>query len=261
MKWRSKKDTGLEAIKKIKLIDGYGLSTGYNFLRDSLKLDLISLYFRTTLFEKISITASSVLNPYQVNENGVDINKYAWEGGKFKLGRLTNGSISISTNFKSKPKDPKKEEERKKQEEKQFNDDPALFADQQRLLDYMQQNPSEFVDFNIPWQVNIGYSLYFSNRLKADLRGFEKDFNSGLNFNGSFSLTPKWNFSVNGNYDFDTKKLQTFQMSINREMHCWQMSINVTPVGLFRSFNFTISPKSSVLQDLKINRSRFFTSY
>jgi hypothetical protein len=97
--------------------------------------------------------------------------------------------------------------------------------------------------------------------LRSDLRGFEKDFNSGMNFSGSFSLTPKWNFSVNGNYDFDTKAIQTFQMSINREMHCWQMSINVTPIGLYRSFNFSISPKSSVLQDLKINRTRYFTSY
>jgi LPS-assembly protein len=258
MKVKPKKDT---VEKKIKLIDGYGLSTGYNFLRDSLKLDLINLYFRTTLFEKISITANSTLDPYQVNANGVDINKYAWEGGKFKLGRLTNGSISVSTNFKSKPKDPKKEEQRKKQEEQQFSDDPSLQADRMRLMDYMQQNPSEFVDFNIPWQVSVGYSLYFSNRLRSDLRGFEKDFNSGLNFSGSFSLTPKWNFSVNGNYDFDTKEIQTFQMSINREMHCWQMSINVTPIGLFRSFNFTISPKSSVLQDLKINRTRYFSSY
>ncbi len=258
MKVKPKKDT---IEKKIKLIDGYGLSTGYNFLRDSLKLDLINLYFRTTLFEKISITASSTLDPYQVNANGVDINKYAWEGGKFKLGRLTNGSISVSTSFKSKPKDPKKEEQRKKQEEKQFSDDPSLQADRMRLMDYMQQNPAEFVDFNIPWQVSVGYSLYFSNRLSPDLRSFVKDFNSGLNFSGSFSLTPKWNFSVNGNYDFDTKDIQTFQMSINREMHCWQMSINVTPIGLYRSFNFTISPKSSVLQDLKINRTRYFSSY
>ena len=260
MKWRSKKDTGENAIKKIKLIDGYGLTTGYNFLRDSLKLDLINLYFRTTLFEKINITASSVFDPYQFNENGIDINKYAWEGDKFKLGRLTSGSVSITTSFQSKPKDPKKDEERKKQMQQQLND-PALIADQQRLLDYMRQNPAEFVDFNIPWQVSLGYSLYFSNRLRADLKGFEKDFNSGANFSGSFSLTPKWNFSLNGNFDFDTKKLQTLQMSINREMHCWQMSINVTPIGLFRSFNFTISPKSSVLQDLKINRSRYFSSY
>ncbi|MEP6701253.1 MAG: putative LPS assembly protein LptD, partial [Bacteroidota bacterium] len=260
MKWRSRKDSGDNAIKKIKLIDGYGFSTGYNFLRDSLKLELFNLYFRTTLFEKISITANTVLDPYQVDERGGDINKYAWQGGKFKPGRLTYGSVSMSTNFRSKPKDAKKETERKKQVEQRLND-PALIADQRQLLDYMQQNPSEFVDFNIPWQINLGYSLSFSTQRKADLKGFEKKFTSGLTFNGSFSLTPKWNFSANGSFDFDSKKLQYFQMSINREMHCWQMSINVTPIGLYRSFNFSISPKSSVLQDLKINRTRYFSSY
>src|SRR5260221_2162797 len=260
MKWKSKKDTGETVLKPKRLIDGYGFSTAYKFLRDSMKLDLLRGYLNTTLFEKININASTTLDPYQVDSRGNDIGKYAWQGNKSKLGRLTTGSISISSSFKSKPKDPKKEEERKKQAEQNL-EDPALIADQQRLLDYMRQNPSEFVDFNIPWQVSFGYSLYFSNRLKADYSGFTKEFNSNVNFNGSFSLTPKWNFSVNGYYDFDTHKLQTFQMSINREMHCWQLSINVTPIGLYRSFNFSISPKSSILQDLKINRSRFFQNY
>ena len=260
MKLRSRKDTGENAIKKIRLIDGYGFSTSYNFFADSMKLTPLQFHFNTNLFEKISISASTVLDPYQTDARGRDFNKYAWQGNKFKLGRLTNGSISVSTSFKSKPKDPKKEEQRKKQVEQRL-DDPALIADQQRLLDYMRQNPSEFVDFNIPWQVSLSYSLYFSERPKADYSGFTREFNSNINFNGSFSLTPKWNFSMNGYFDFQTKKLQTFQMSINREMHCWQMSINVTPIGLYRSFNFTINPKASVLQDLKINRTRYFTNY
>jgi LPS-assembly protein len=260
MKWRSKKDTGENAIKRIKLIDGYGFSTGYNFLRDSLKLDIFNIYFRTTLFEKISITASTALNPYQTDSRGMDIDKYAWEGGKFKLGRLTYGSVSMSTTFKSKPKDAKKDELRKKQVE-QAMDDPSLKGDQQRMLDFMQQNPSQFVDFNIPWQVNIGYSLAFYNRLKSDYSGFEKEFTSNVNFSGSFNLTAKWNFSANGYFDFDSKKLETFTMSINREMHCWQLSINVTPIGNYRSFNFSISPKASILQDLKINRTRYFSNF
>jgi LPS-assembly protein len=50
-------------------------------------------------------------------------------------------------------------------------------------------------------------------------------------------------------------------MSIAREMHCWQMSINVTPVGRYRFFSLNISPKASILQDLKINRTRQFNSY
>ncbi|MES1218656.1 MAG: putative LPS assembly protein LptD [Bacteroidota bacterium] len=260
MKWRSKKDTGENAIKKIKLIDGYGLSTGYNFLRDSLKLDQINFHINTNLFDKVSINASTVLNPYQTDSRGNDIDKYAWEGdGKFKLGRFTNGSLSISTNFKSKPRDDAKEKERKANEEK-LNDDPNLAGDQQRLIEYMRQNPSEFVDFNIPWQINLGYSLNFTSQQKKDYSGFEKKFYSNINFNGSFSLSPKWNFSLNGYYDITSHKLQTFQMAINREMHCWQLSINVTPIGLYRSFNFSISPKSGILRDLKINRSRYFSN-
>ena len=163
MKWRSKKDTGEKAIKKIRLIDGYGLSTAYNFFRDSLKLSPIQFYFRTTLFEKISISANTTLDPYQTNERGIDISRYAWQDTKFKIGRLTTGGVSISTNFKSKPKDEKKEEQRKKEAEDRLND-PALIDDQRRLMGEMQQYPEEFVDFNIPWQINIGFSLYFTNR-------------------------------------------------------------------------------------------------
>jgi len=260
MKWRSKKDTGDLSVKKVKVIEGLGFNGSYDFIRDSMNLSPISIYFRTTLFEKININASTTLNPYQTDSRGYDIAKYAWEGGKFKLGRLTTGNISISTNFQSKPKDPKKEEQRKKDVEQRLND-PSLLADQQRLLEYMQQNPNEFVDFNIQWNLSLSYSLSFVNIIKSDFSGFEKDFTSGISFNGGFNLTEKWKLSGSGSYDFDTREVQYLSLSINRDMHCWQLSINVIPVGYTRSFSFSISPKASLLQDLKINRNRYFSTY
>lgn len=248
-----------DEFTKVKLIDGYGLSTGYNFIADSFKLSNVNFYLRSTLFEKINITASTTLNPYQVDSRGFPVNKYAWEGNKFKLGRFSNGNLSMSTDFRSKAKDEKKEQDRKQREQQRL-DNPAIASDMQSQLDYMRRNPAQFVDFNIPWTVSVGLSVNFSERLKPDYSGFQKEFTSNLNFNGSFSLTPKWIFTVNGYYDFDTRNLQTFTMSISRDMHCWQMSINVTPVGPYRYFNFTISPKSGLLQDLKINRTRYFQS-
>ncbi|HET9429675.1 MAG TPA: putative LPS assembly protein LptD, partial [Chitinophagaceae bacterium] len=242
------------------LVDGYGLSTGYNFLRDSLKLDRINLYFRTNIFEKININATAVLNPYKTDSLGRDINKYAWTGGKFNPGRMVTGSISVSTSFRSKPKDAAKEEERKKMLEQNL-ESPELRADQQRLLEYARQNPSEFVDFNIPWNVSLSYSLNFYQVRRPDYSGFDKEFSSNLSFSGGFNLTPKWNFSLNGHYDFDTRHIETFSMAITRDMHCWQLSANVTPLGRSRFFNVSISPKASVLQDLRINRTRSFNSY
>jgi len=257
MKYRSKKDSGEAAVKKIRLIDGFGVSSGYNFIADSFKLSAFSFYLRSTLFDKINITASASLNPYQTDSLGYPIDKYAWQGGRFSLGRFTTGNLSVSTRFQSKPKDPEKQAEKEKREN-EFLNDPLLADEQRRLTNYIRQNPGEFVDFNIPWSVDLSLSVFFSERLKADYSGYEKDFSSNLNFSGNFNLTPKWNFGANGYYDFDTRQLQTLQFNISREMHCWQMTIGVTPVGPVTFFNISISPKASILQDLRINRTRYF---
>jgi hypothetical protein len=81
---------------------------------------------------------------------------------------------------------------------------------------------------------------------------------SSLNWSGDFNLTPKWKIGMNGYYDLHLLQLSTMTLSISRDLHCWQMSINVTPVGINRYFNFTVSPKSSILQDLKVNRTKYF---
>jgi hypothetical protein len=226
-------------------------------LQDSFKLQPISLYLRSTLFEKLSISAQAQLDPYQTGPTGMPINRYVWQGNRFTLGRFTGGSISASTSFQSKPKD----ENKAKAQPTGTITDPTLLGDQQRLMDYMQRNPAEFVDFNIPWSVNLSYSLTLNRILKPDYSGYESTVSSSVSFNNSFNLTPKWNFSTNGFYDFNTNQLTMFTMSIAREMHCWQMAINVTPIGQFQYFNITISPKASVLRDLKVNRTRYFYNY
>lgn len=257
MKVKGKKDT---TERKVRLIDGYGFSTGYNFLADSMRLSPLSLYFRMNLFEKINLTANSTLDPYQMNSRGQSISKYTWQGGKFNLGRLKNTSISMSTSFQSKPKDEKKAADKKKREDLMLSD-PALAGDASQLMEYKRQNPNEFVDFNIPWSMNVGLSVYFQDQLKPDFSGYTTQINSSLNFNGDFSLTPKWKITGGGYYDIRVKKLQSFQMGISREMHCWQLNINVAPVGLYRYFSFTLNPKGQILQDLKINRTRSFSSF
>ena len=184
MKKRSKKDTSSE-YKKIRLIDGFGFNGSYNFIADSLKLTPINFYLRSTLFDKINITASTTLNPYLADSTGTSINKYAWQGEKFSLGRFTTGSLSASTDFKSKPRDEKKAQERKQMEDQLLND-PLLANDAQSQLDYMRRNPSDFVDFNIPWSVSLSFSLYYSQQFKPDYSGFEKKFKSNIIFNGRF---------------------------------------------------------------------------
>lgn len=256
MKVRDKKDTTEEGVKKVKLIDGFGFNTSYNLLADSFALSDFSFYLRSNLFEKVSLTASANVTPYQVDsKTGFRINKYTWQGGqKFALGRFTSGFISVNTSFKSKPKDEKKAKEKEQYLKDKRND----FDDNVRQMGAIQKNQEEYVDFNIPWSLNLSYSLNLIRQLKTNLSGFETKLTQSFNFNGDFSLTEKWKFQANGTFDIQTRSIQYLTTSISRDLHCWQLAINVTPIGIYRSFSITINPKSSLLRDLRINRSKFF---
>lgn len=258
MKVKNKKDTGENAIKKVKLIDGFGVTTGYNLLADSFQLSSFNLYARSNLFEKINITAGALVDPYEQDSTGRRINRYVWQD-KPSIGRFVSGNIAVSTSFKSKPKDKGKDDQ-KKDNEKQFNDSRGAQSldEQYRELEMVRQNPGEYADFNIPWSINLSYSLNLSRQLRSDYSGYTTTLNQSISFNGDFNLTPKWKIGTNGVVDVQTKKLQFLTAYISRDLHCWQMSINLTPVGNFRSFNITINPKSGILRDLRINRSRYF---
>jgi LPS-assembly protein len=254
LKVRDKKDTSEGGLKKIRLIDGFGFNGSYNLIpqrNDTFPLSNISLYARSTLFEKINITASASLDPYKIDLRGARLSKLMLKDNIFKPGRITNASIAISTSFQSKSKDGKTDKERLPQ------DDYMTPDEQQRQLEFVRSNPAEYTDFNIPWSLQLSYSLSYSKQYGANRTLLSRTY-SNISVNGDFSLTPRWKLGGNTYFDFTTGKIQTLTMFITREMHCWQMAINITPVGLYRSFNITINPKSGILRDLKINRSRFF---
>lgn len=256
MKVKSKRDTTSEdGIKKVRLLDGFGLTGSYNFLADSFQLSPISFYVRSTLFEKVNITASASMDPYKTDRQGYRLNQYAWSGDGFSLGRITSGNIAVSTSFTSKQKEKK---QIPPDEDPNAIGMPMTNEEQQALLNNVRNNPAEYADFNIPWSVNLSYSLSFSRLLKRDYSGYETQINSSVNVSGDFNLTPKWKLGASTFYDFRGASIQQLTMFLSRELHCWQLGINITPVGLYRTFNITINPKSGLLRDLKINRSKFF---
>lgn len=250
MKVRSKTDTGENAFKKIRLIDGFSINGSYNFFADSFKLSQFNVSLRSTLFDKINITGNATFDPYETDAMGFRRDKLRG----FGLGQLISGGLAVSTSFQSKPK----EEPKPQTEEDNTGLLPMTMEEQQAQLAYVRQNPAEFADFNIPWSLNVSFSLNFNKQFKSDYSGFETKYYANMSWNGDFNLTPRWKLGMNGYYDFTTSQIQTLTMYLSREMHCWQLSINVTPVGLYRSFNITINPKSGILRDLRINRTRYF---
>ena len=123
---------------------------------------------------------------------------------------------------------------------------------------YISNNPGEFANFNIPWSISFSYSLNYNRVPNGFGTGFKGLVTQNVTWTGSLNLTPKWQIGLNGSYNITLKELGLLSMYLTREMHCWQMAINISPVGRYRSFNISISPKSGLLRDLKINRTRYF---
>ncbi len=258
MKMRNDNDTtGLDEnlTKKIRLIDGLSINSGYNFLADSMQWQPISISMRTSLFDnKLSVTSNATIDQYAVNpETGIRTSQLLWSRGH--LGNLTNASLALSTSFSSKKKDERKDKER-------VPIDPSLTMDeQQRQIEYVRQNASEFVDFNIPWNLSASVAVNYYRQQMANYRGVQNIFNASLNLSGDFSITPKWKAGGSTYFDLKTLQMNMLTLFISREMHCWQLSINVTPVGPWKSFSIVLNPKAGILRDLRINRTRNFGGY
>lgn len=225
-----------QAFRKVKLIDNFSLGTSYNLVADSLNLAPINIRARTTI-KNVSVNMGAVLDPYMTNENGTKIHKYVWneKSGFSKLGRLTRANISFGMNFRSK--EGKEEAARNENLIEDENILPGEYED--------------YIDFNIPWDFGLDYSFNYTGPRRPSEKG---RITQTLGVRGNLNLTDKWRISANTNYDIMAREFSFTTFNVNRDLHCWQMSFNFVPFGLRKSYSFTISAKSSLLKDLKIQK-------
>jgi hypothetical protein len=250
MKVKNRKDTtGKDPFKKINLLDNLNLSSSYNLAADSFQLAPISISARTTLFQKLNINLNGVLDPYAyrapvVDENGKILIAqrrtpiYSWNAGR-GIGQLSTFNLAMSTSLNPKARDkkvlPKK----------------AMNPQMERELEFINNNPDLYVDFNIPWNLSISYNFTYSKT------GFDKAaLMQSMTFSGDVNLTPKWKVGFNSGYDFINKTLVYPNINIYRDLHCWEMRFNWIPTGTRGSYSIDINVKASVLQDLKLSRRR-----
>ena len=83
---------------------------------------------------------------------------------------------------------------------------------------------------------------------------YEMDFTHNLSINGSITLTPNWRITGNSSYDFKVKQFTYTSISVNRSLHCWNMSASIVPFGVYKSYNFHIGVNASMLSDLKYDK-------
>ena len=109
-----------------------------------------------------------------------------------------------------------------------------------------------YKEYSIPWSLSMSYTLrYARSTFNKERLEYDHKLTHNLSFNGTLSLTEKWHFTASSSYNFDVHKLTTMSCSVSRDLHCWTMSANFIPIGMYKSYNFCIRVKAGVLQDLK----------
>lgn len=258
MKVKAKNDTASTSLKKISLIDGLGLNGNFNFLADSFKMSNLSLTFRNNLFEKLNITANAQFDPYLRNSSGSRINRLVWTNHPISLGTLTGAAISLQSRFSGGDKSTMISKQNTNSMPGKSSSNQSADESQSELND-VQNNANQFVDFSVPWDIDFSYSLRISKVFSPVYsKGYRTNISQDVNWNGHIRLTPQWNIGLTGSYNISLKELGLLSLNLSRELHCWQMNISISPVGRYRFFTINISPKSSLLRDIKINRTRYF---
>jgi hypothetical protein len=250
MKVRNSQDTtGTAPFNKVSLIDGLDFSIGYNFVADSLRLSPLAIIFRTQIAKKLNLQASASFDAYQRDSVGRRINRYLFEAAGRRLARLSSASLGMTYAFN--PATGKKKSTVPRQVAPA--NDPTLGTPGPQAF------YADYVDFEIPWELSTSFNLAYTT-YTAPLRSTQVQpslfSQASLGLTGSVKLTPNLRLSSQLNYDFISKNIVYPTITFFRDLHCWQISGMWIPLGQTRGYNFTIAAKSSLLQDLKLNRNR-----
>ncbi len=277
MKVLDKTDSTGESFKKVKIFDNLSANSGYNFALDSFKLSDISLSVRTSFFKnKLSVSTSATLDPYiykllSVTEtsNGRSVtqkklDRYAWNNGQ-GFGQLKR--LSTSLNFRLQGKSKAKEQSSSNNRQGFGKEGQNPFGDQydesldeseevQQVKEHIQNNPDQYVDFNVPWSLTMRYTV------SKNKTGFQDPtIRKSMTFNGSLGLTDNTQITFNSGYDFENKEFTTTRVSVHRDLHCWTLDFDWVPFGTYQSYMVSLRVKSTILQDLKVEKRKSFFDF
>jgi hypothetical protein len=83
---------------------------------------------------------------------------------------------------------------------------------------------------------------------------YNRELTHNLSISGNIKFTPTWAASFSTYYDITNNTWNYMNCSISKDLHCWEMSISFVPIGKYKTYDFLIGVKSTMLKDLKYEK-------
>ncbi len=260
-KVRDKQDSS--GLKKIRLLEGLSLNSSYNMAAEEYKWSPVNISARSSVFNGlISLNYSASFDLYgydksldstgsvigRVNEFAFDVNgKFARvTSQRFTMGlNLSPERFNINKKGRDKGEQgPVDKEPGKIDGLPETNDMGITDGD----IDYYRK--LGYVDFDVPWTLNLNYNL------SKSYSGIKTTVTQSADISGDFEVTENWRVGFSTGYDLVANDFTYTSFDFYRNLHCWELRCSWIPMGFQQSYTLTIRVKASTLSDLKLTRQR-----
>lgn len=272
MKVKSDKDS--TGMKKISLIDELGLRMSYNMADkerpwSDLSMDIRLKWWKNYTFNMAAVFATYA---YELDKDGRPYVGTHTEWGKGRFGRFHGTSQNIS--FTLTPEKLKKlfghgdDEDDKDKRKKNRKDDEGVDTDIESNVDddmiegqrgakksgggKAETDEDGYMKFKMPWSLTFGYGITMrentQGKFNTKTMRYPYKFTQTLNMSGNVRISDGWNISFSSGYDFEFHKMSMTTASLQRDLHCFNMSCQVV-LAPYTSYNFTFRCNAATLTD------------
>ena len=272
MKIRSDKDT--TGYRKISIIDELGAAMSYNMAAKVRPLSDLSVRLRLKWWKRYTFNMNAVFATYayELDENGRPYvgNRTEYSYGRFGRfqGMSQNFSFTLSPEQLRKWFGGGKDDENDK-ENNGDNDEEGVDTDIESNVDddmidgqraakkqgkgaLAETDGDGYMTFSMPWSLTFGYGITMrentSGKFNTKTMRYPYKFTQTLNVSGNLRLSDGWNISFSSGYDFENKAMSMTTASLQRDLHCFNMSCSVV-LAPYTSYNFSFRCNASTLTD------------
>ncbi len=242
--------------RKIFLLKSLDFETNYDLKAEKCRLiDGIQMHIASDAkmgqISNIGFDLTTSFDPYLSETIALDndtikeepINHFAWDYGQY-LGKVKAARFKLNidfTHYSNKDKKRKKE----------------LLSSHDYLTSKAKENK---IDFEAPWNFGCEFNWIYKKLYEYDKDKKDYSIEKYVNLNGNITLVKKWKVGLRSTYNFSQNKFDpsATEISIQRDLHCWQLSYQWHPLDKPTKYDFSLGVKANVLKVLKLPRKRSY---
>jgi hypothetical protein len=218
-----------ETEKKIDLFS-LGMSSAYNFAAPTRKIRDLTTSLRSLASSRISLEFVMTHSYYDLNS---DIRRPLLKP------RMTSMTISSSFGGGYHPSGGKKEDE----------SDGDNKADKDYNKAFGSISNTGLTSTGLGFDYTLGYRYTDS---RSSVVRSKTQF---IDWQSQFSPTTNWRMSYNCRYNIEDKRIESQDLSMGRDLHCWEAYFSWVPSGSGAGYYLKINIKAD-LKDIKIEETR-----